>query len=498
MIVLIILLASFFRLFRFPELSWFYGDQGIDLMVAQRVLRDGVWPVVGPYLSVFGFSVAPTYYWLLSLFLWIGKTPEVVTLFFVGMDLLTVLFLYYLARVLVDKKAGYIASGLWAISPVIIDHARNMWQPHPVQLPLVASLYFLARSRLVAAWSLYCVAFSIYPSPIALLPFYLYHSRHAVKHVRLLGLAALGFLLPFLPWVMYEMRHGWPTYTALFTGSFGSLPWKEMVVQFFLNLIGIFGMTTGLFSLHPWFSPLIVPVLIGLFFSTFSMARMRFHRHARYHRAFTFLAPWWLAAGFIGLLLFRDMGAVWHRLYGFLPFIFLAIALVIRIALAWRYRVYRLAVLCIVSLFFLGNVMTFLEYASLRIERYTNPTDRSRRVAAVIDASARSKRLTDADFSVIAYIPLDVWSYAATPELYFLRELRDYPVTFTEAGNDLDRAVWGNDGRRYIYFLCKEYTRQEDIEHTCLGTFAARNPNYRLEKRLLFDGDTTVFLFGRR
>lgn len=205
MVLLVILFALFIRLFRFPELSWFFGDQGIDFMVAQRALKEGVWPMVGPYLGVPNFFVPPTYYWLLTAFLWIGKTPEMVTISFVAMDLVTLIILYRLVRLLVDKETGLIAAGLFAMSAVMVDHGRNMWQPHPVQLFLMASLYALSlalvrRNKqglwLIAAWGLYSVALSIYPSPIVLLPFFLYHTWQLVKHVKAVCLAILVFFSP--------------------------------------------------------------------------------------------------------------------------------------------------------------------------------------------------------------------------------------------------------------------------------------------------------------
>lgn len=497
MLFLIIFLAMFVRLFRFPELSWFFGDQGIDLMVAQRALKDEVWPMVGPYLGIPNFFVPPTYYWLLVAFLWIGKTPETVTLFFVGMDLVTLVLFYRLASLFVDKKTGVIAGVLYAISVTTANQGRSMWQPHPVQLFLVASLFFLARSRLVAAWSLYGIALSIYPSPIALLPFFLYHTWRWVKRVKTVCLAALGFMLPFAPLVLFEARSGYPTYASFFSGSFGIMPWWDMLGQFALNLFGIVSEVSSPWSFHPRISVLIVPVVALLFGAGFVLARARFGRDPRLGRTFSFLSPFWLFVGFASLLFYREMNAAWHRLWGFVPFAFLALAIVLRVGLRWRSVTYRAIIVSLAGLYFLGNGLTFWEQAGTRVERYDNPIGRSRRVAVAIDASARAKGMRDADFSAVAYTPTDVWSYAVTPELYFLREIRDYPVPFTRAGNDLDRAVWGNDNRPYIYLLCKEYTRAEDVEKTCLGTFAARNPPYVLEERLLFDGDTTAFLFRR-
>lgn len=271
-----------------------------------------------------------------------------------------------------------------------------------------------------------------------------------------------------------------------------------MRIQFFLNLIGIVGMTTGLFSLHPWLSPLIVPVFMVLLFIAFIMAARRFGSDTRYRRAFSFFVPMALVMGFTSLLLFRDMNAVWHRLYGFLPFAFIVLGALIRIATIWQQRMYRLIVFSLLVMYLLGNGLTLYEQFRYDAGRGGDQILRARRVAVAIDASARGKGLVDADFSVVAYTPTDVWNYAVTPELYFLREMREYPVPFAWTGNDIDRAAWRNDNRPYIYLLCKEYTRAEDVERTCLGMFAARNPSYTLEERLLFVGDTTVFVFRRK
>lgn len=518
MIWFILIFAAFLRFIHFPALSWFKGDQGVDLLISQRVLQEGIWPLAGPYLSVSNFFVPPVYYWILTPFLWLGRSPEVVSALFVCLDLLTLVVFYRFVSKAAGTRAGLIAAAIYSISYVMVDHGRSMWQPHPVQFFLICGLYALylvgqKQSRvwmMYVSWICYGIALAVYPSPLPLLPLFIFHTIQFLRRrcwsvqerMWILGVSLLSFIAPYIPSVIFETTHGNPTFNSLFNGSFGSINAWITVRQLLLNLSGLFSTMTGIYPMKRNIAIVSGLLFFFVFYALFAYAQSLSKQNEKLHGIFSFISIPMLCIGFVFLMLFRGMGEVMltasHRLYGFIPIVFIMLSLIADISLRHRNTVFRMLVTMFIGFFVVTNVHALIERDMYVPERSKNRIDTSRQIARLIDISSRLYAMKETDFSVIAYSPVDTTSYSVTPELFFLREMRTYSVPFTEAGNDIDRTRWGHDNRPYIYVLCKLFPDVDSIERGCIKKFEVLNPKYKFIRRVGYKGDTTVILFTRK
>lgn len=513
----IFLIAVFLRLYNFSDTTAFSGDQGIDLLVARRALIDGVWPKVGPYLTVQNFFVPPTYYYLLTMFLAFGKIPLGAALFFPVLDVITLVIVFFFMRDLLDELGGLIAVALYAFSAIMITHARSMWQPHPVQVFLWGSLYalFLARRKnniklLLLSVFLYALAVSVYPSPILLLFFYLAHVVGFFRHARGYGvMPALShsilvllvcFLIVGFPMGVYEYQHKFPMLLAMRSSSFG-LP----SIAGALNHIGVglFWFFSGTFSLGVLFERNYEP-FVSLYAIVFVVAVLVVYTKNRevnssYRNVFSYTKISLLIVGFMSSVFFLDMVKnewAWHRLYSFLPFLFILLTVTIRFAFDFRQYWYRVMIGVFAFLYFLSN--SLVSYRRwFKNTNGVNQFGKAEQVARYIDGFAHEKDLRNDMFVVLGYLPGDSGNYIVTPELYFLQEIRNFPIQFNEAGNDIKREELNFVQTSYKFLVCKQFSKIEEIFSGCVGTFRKRHPAYRQVRHRLFFDNTVVFTFQK-
>ena len=65
----ILALAFFFRLYRIDEYMLFLGDEGRDMLIVKRMLVDGKFTLLGPITSVGSMYMGPIYYYIWQLVL---------------------------------------------------------------------------------------------------------------------------------------------------------------------------------------------------------------------------------------------------------------------------------------------------------------------------------------------------------------------------------------------------------------------------------------------
>ncbi len=459
----------FLRLYRFSDLTWFWPDQAVDLLVARRLVNTGVWPLVGPYLSINSFSVPPTYFYILSLFYWIAGTPEGTALGFVVLELFSLLFLYLLARTLWDVWFGVIVIFLYSISTVMISHARSMWQPHPVMVFLIASLWLLAKAKVTSSTRLYgaslccyAIACSIYPSPVVLLPFYLYHGARLFRsklsgirsYIPPLLYVALSFCIVSLPLLWFEVTNGFPTLGAIGSGAFGNPVFGDAVRGIGLNVFGFFDSVL-------WFSVLWSPthpvhvIIFILLLITLVVFLMRYSTSAKipHSESVGFLRPEPIIVGIVSMVWYLDMHASWwpwHRLYGFLPLFFLLFGLIIRHVFVSRRVWFVMPVIILTSLYVYANIST--SYSWLTSTTDGSDAKNARKIADAIHSYTTQNHIVRGSVTVVGSDKFDqAKAYIVYPEMYFLWQQYGWVPEFNEFGNKVLR---GGD-KRYIVLICK-------------------------------------------
>lgn len=133
LIVLVILLALFLRLYRIGEFMTFLGDEGRDVRIVRDLITKGNLVFIGPQTSIGNMYLGPLYYYMMAPALLLsGLDPVGPAVMIALLSTLTVFLTYYLGRQWFGKWPGLIAALLFAVSPVAIIYSRSSWNPNPM------------------------------------------------------------------------------------------------------------------------------------------------------------------------------------------------------------------------------------------------------------------------------------------------------------------------------------------------------------------------------
>lgn len=232
LILALLLVALFLRIYRIPEYMTFLGDEGRDALMIKRILVDGDIPLLGPPTSVGNIYLGPLYYYMMAIpmaVLWLNPVAAAAQVAIIGV--LTIGLIYYLSREWFGKLAAFISALLYAISPVNIIYSRSSWNPNPA--PFFALLAILGVYRvhktgnflwLVLTGGALAFIVQMHYLALILLPIFGLLWIHQIiknqrkKHVVLGTLGALViFLFLMLPLVIFDLKYDYLNYKAITT-----------------------------------------------------------------------------------------------------------------------------------------------------------------------------------------------------------------------------------------------------------------------------------------
>jgi hypothetical protein len=254
-IIIILFVALFLRIFRLRELTTFSGDQGIDLLVVKRMLVDHQWTLLGPKTSIAPIFNGPIYYYLLLPFLAIFHLDPLGASYLMILLYLGAIFLIYLfGKEFINKQVGILASLFFAIWPVSVEYSRVSFNSFPTPFFAILFLYSLARSLKNYRWvvlSGFCFGIMM---QLHYLNFFLgvlgliWLILKTKLKVKTFFLFLLFSLIGFSPMILFEMRHNFfNTKTLLIfltqKGIF-SFKWK---LHYFISFFPVIFLILGLF-----------------------------------------------------------------------------------------------------------------------------------------------------------------------------------------------------------------------------------------------------------
>lgn len=158
-LVVILAIAAFLRFYRLSDFMIFGIDEGRDLLVARDIIIHKKFPLLGPPTSLGWFRLGAFVYYLWSVVLYLARFNPISIAFVTGLfDVIAVYLMFLLGKEMFNKKVGFLASILYAVSPLAIIWSRT---PLHVSLsPFFASLFlfflvkFILRSHLERSFSL--------------------------------------------------------------------------------------------------------------------------------------------------------------------------------------------------------------------------------------------------------------------------------------------------------------------------------------------------------
>ncbi len=234
-VLVIILVASFLRLYRISDYLTFLGDEGRDVLVAKGIL-DGHFTLLGPRASAGDFFLGPIYYYFMTPFLWLFKLDPVGPAVMIALiGIATVFLIYKVTKELFGIKAAVVASSLYAISPLVIAYSRSSWNPNPMPFISLLTLYlsykaienpswkrfFIIGLLLGVALELHYIAVFLIIIVGAFLFFAKFEKKFSFKVLlKYYFKIFLGFLVGFSPFLAFEARHGFPNTRTIFAFVF--------------------------------------------------------------------------------------------------------------------------------------------------------------------------------------------------------------------------------------------------------------------------------------
>jgi 4-amino-4-deoxy-L-arabinose transferase-like glycosyltransferase len=219
LLVGIILLASYLRLYKIENYLTFLGDEGRDVLVVKRMIVDHKFTLLGPTASVGGFFLGPIYYYFMLPFLWAWNLEPVGPAIMVALfGIATVYLVFITGRAFWGTLAGLVAASLVATSPLVIAYSRSSWNPNVV--PFFSTLLVYMLWRLVSKknskdglWIGVILGIGIQLHYLFLFLFVVVGAWYILKRQQLpLGRTiiwtGIGFLLGVSPFLAFELRHG--------------------------------------------------------------------------------------------------------------------------------------------------------------------------------------------------------------------------------------------------------------------------------------------------
>jgi 4-amino-4-deoxy-L-arabinose transferase-like glycosyltransferase len=232
LLILILLVGAFMRLYKIDSYMTFLGDEGRDAIIVRNLLVHFDPILIGPGTSVGNMYLGPLYYYFMAPFLFLSNFSPVGPA--VGVALLglaTIYLVYITGKDWFEKTAGLIAALFFAISPTVIVYSRSSWNPnimpffallsvyaiwkvykHKQSLPLRGKQYiYLILSAISFAFVLQSHYLGVLLLPVILIYWFL---SKVPKKYTLVSISIFLFLMS--PLLIFDIRHDWMNTKALY------------------------------------------------------------------------------------------------------------------------------------------------------------------------------------------------------------------------------------------------------------------------------------------
>lgn len=227
LLILILFLGLFFRLYKGKELFLYAHDQDLIGWFVRDVVENKHIRLIGQETSTQGVFIGPIFYYLMIPFYFLGGwDPFYSTIFISLLGIFTIYSYYFVTSQIFNKKAGIIAAFLYSLSFYAIFNDREVVPTMPVMLWSVWFLYalhllykgnqklgFLISGTLLGLiWHINVALVIVVP--LLFIGFMWAKERLSLKYF------LLGFLTFFVlvsPFIVFETRHGFIQVKAVVT-----------------------------------------------------------------------------------------------------------------------------------------------------------------------------------------------------------------------------------------------------------------------------------------
>ncbi|WKZ26029.1 MAG: glycosyltransferase family 39 protein [bacterium] len=346
LIILILLVGAFLRLYKIDQYMTFLGDEGRDSIVVRNLLVHKDLFLIGPGTSVGNMYLGPLYYYLIAIPLALANFSPVGPAVFVALlGVFTIWFVYFVGCEWFSKKAGLIASLLFAVSPTVIIFSHSSWNPNIMPFFALLTVYSVWKfwkkglySWLVVlgisfAFCLQSHYLGLLLAPVILL-FWVWKvlrfnlagnwTGEVASFMRMSIFGLITFLFLMSPLLAFDIRHNWLNTNSLVKfvtereTTVSAKPWSalpripEIAENISTSLLGVGNKNLGN----------LILTIVSIPSILFVLSRKKLHKNEA--EGFLFLTVW-LFFGFIGFGIYKQ--PIYDHYFGFLfPAIFLFFA----------------------------------------------------------------------------------------------------------------------------------------------------------------------------
>jgi 4-amino-4-deoxy-L-arabinose transferase-like glycosyltransferase len=220
LIVFILLIAAFCRLYRISDYMEFLGDQGRDVVIVRDFLKNGNLFFIGPQTSIGNMYLGPFYYYLIApALLFANFNPVGPAIFVALLGVATAYLIYYVSKIWFNPKTAYIAAFLYALSPTAIKYANFSWNPNIMPFFALLFTYLMTEKRYLWACLAFVMCLNSHYLALLLLPiaFYIWLKNSPKKFIKETILAVFIFILSLIPQILFDLKHQGQNIKALAT-----------------------------------------------------------------------------------------------------------------------------------------------------------------------------------------------------------------------------------------------------------------------------------------
>lgn len=217
-LIAILIISLFLRIYNVHEILGFYFDQGRDAMVVWKLLHEGKFFLIGPVTGIEGIFLGPFFYYLLAPFYLLGSgSPVFVSAALSWLSVFGIYVVYLIGNKIADKETGLLASFIFGGSFSMMIFSR--WLSNPNPLPLFSAIVVYGLICIYQGKSKYWFLVGLFTGLSlqleaaaatfflpAILVFVIWQ-RKLIKNKKYFIGGILLFLLTLLPQLIFNFKH---------------------------------------------------------------------------------------------------------------------------------------------------------------------------------------------------------------------------------------------------------------------------------------------------
>ena len=348
-IIVILVIASFYRLYLIRDYLTFLGDEGRDVLVVYKILHGNI-TLLGQTASVGGFFLGPIYYYFMAPFLWLFNYDPVGPAIMVALfGIATVWLVYKVGKEWFGKSVGLIAAGLYAISPLVVTYSRSSWNPNLMPFFSLLTLYFVYKGFVKNNFKLFVLSgflfgiamqlhyLSVFLGVIIFVYVLLYRFAYSKNNfltriIKEYLYIFLGLLIGWSPFLAFEIRHGFRNIISIFNFIFhgqetsGNIRFFQTTGNVFFRIFGRLITNDPKIDINLWYLATIVLGSAGIILLLYKCLK-EYKLHSQDFGKYSLVLIWFVLG--VGLFGFYKK-SIYDYYLGFmfpLPFLIVGILL---------------------------------------------------------------------------------------------------------------------------------------------------------------------------